>query len=506
MAGLDFACVLLVGGLLVDGSFVAEGQLVPGVEVATWLSDDPFSDEPFAGYCAHAPVQRRTLSSPLTAQEREQLAGAELVGLQVAVRHGARIMTKPSKVQSCFQVENYTMTFECGMHRIFAMKSKRLHRKLGMEVVFPRATGHCGTGRLQDEAAAQFEALAEAMRYLYDFESLGINASTTKFRADEAPRVIDSVYLLASFLFPEAERLKLHSNVQSQAAWGNKADCPEALSLYSKAKEEVDQPIHPGPHASPLASQWQEVAGTVFRPSSFKDCLTEAACMPQALPKGFTRTLFNWAINESMHAYRAKMSRESCDGMVAPAIFELQDMLREQTTHSKHPLVIYGTHDTALVCILVALGAWDGKWPTYAETVVVEAYSHQGASRAGQSRAFFRLLRRGQALRLPGCGGRTICEVDVFSKLGPQALRDTATWRKQCHGGTPTVNLEEKERVVSSSDKAIVLSSPKMLWALITAILCMLSSAMTLAISRSYLKPCRGVALLDHTAGTFTGE
>eukprot|EP00971_Amphidinium_carterae_P087579 1732851-Amphidinium_carterae.1 len=32
---------------------------VPGATVASWLPNDPDSDFPFAGYCAHAPIQDR---------------------------------------------------------------------------------------------------------------------------------------------------------------------------------------------------------------------------------------------------------------------------------------------------------------------------------------------------------------------------------------------------------------------------------------------------------------
>eukprot|EP00930_Biecheleria_cincta_P088410 TRINITY_DN7763_c0_g1_i3.p1 TRINITY_DN7763_c0_g1~~TRINITY_DN7763_c0_g1_i3.p1 ORF type:complete len:495 (-),score=74.73 TRINITY_DN7763_c0_g1_i3:390-1874(-) len=471
MMFLAFRAIFALGA----SAAVPASPVVPREKVATWLSANPFSDEPFGGYCAHAPVQMLTVSSPLTSEEQLLLRGTKLVGLQVAFRHGARVMTKPSKVLQCFQVENYSMDFDCGIRRDSEYSAGHDQRHLKIEEVFPRSTGHCGTGRLQNEAVAQFEALAKALQENYDFKALGINVSSTKFRSDESPRVVAFVYLLASSLFPTGRQIRLHETIQSQAGWGGSADCPRALKEMQQAKAHADTPIS-GPPAS-FAKQWEEVAGTVFKPESFKDCLTQAACTPSSLPGGFTQQLFHWAINHSMHAYRSKFRPETCAALVAPAIFELQDMLREQNSEPKvEKMVLYGTHDNALVCILLALGAWDGKWPTYAETLVLESYRHTASD---DGPAFVRLLRRGRPVSLPGCGGHTVCDVRDFQKLGPQKLRDPSAWHERCGGG-----LRATTMVSEVAPAAPAIGSVPWCWWLVTLALCLVTMAVTLAVSQ----------------------
>jgi len=69
----------------------------------------------------------------------------------------------------------------------------------------------------------------------------------------------------------------------------------------------ADVPVLPGLAAhDDYAWRWTNVTGTIFKPLAVKDCLTQAACTPLALPPGFTQDLFEWALNRSIEAQRRK--------------------------------------------------------------------------------------------------------------------------------------------------------------------------------------------------------
>lgn len=464
-----FLCVAL------GKSPVPSGPQVPAAEIATWLPDDASARGMFAGYCAHPPIQARTVSSKPTAEERATLDGAELVGLQVLVRHAARVPTTPTRMDVCFDVENYSMHFSCGLEEIMMYDSTRGGAELQMVLQYPRANGRCGTGRLQDEARRQMEEVGLALRSSYDFDALGIDVNSSTFRADEQQRVVASMYFLLSSLFPDAGSITLELDIESESAWALRAACPLAAAEWSVASKRASTRIPP--ETSELAQKWLDVAGTVYRPIDFKDCLTEAACTPLDLPAGFTAELFAWALESSNLANAAKWNGrpDLMAALAAPAIFELQDVLREQVGEggsARRRLAIYGTHDNAIVGLLVAIGLWDQQWPTYAEVIVLEAYKQHSA--AGQT-SLFRLLRRGRPIVLPGCGGRSVCDTEVFLRLGPQELRDPEVWRVRCeasrHDPTPQSQQLESFPATSVGTSYVFLAAPGFLIAVFSAAL-----------------------------------
>eukprot|EP00928_Gymnodinium_smaydae_P004610 TRINITY_DN11568_c0_g2_i2.p1 TRINITY_DN11568_c0_g2~~TRINITY_DN11568_c0_g2_i2.p1 ORF type:complete len:491 (-),score=72.02 TRINITY_DN11568_c0_g2_i2:160-1632(-) len=403
---------------------------VPADIVASWLSSNPFSEEPLAGYCAHAPQQEHTLTSPLNADEIEALKGATLVGLQVVVRHGARVPTSTAKPKTCFAVENFSMDFDCGVRSSVEFSTSNNAYGLRMDLEYPTATWDCPFGALNQEAASQLAALANGLRKHYDFGALGIDVDSTVFKGDDKPRILNTIYFLAAALYPAAKSIKAHATPSSTSAWSLTADCPQAKKEFSRTKKLSDIKIPP--NSSRFAAKWFQVAGTVFKPVGFKDCLMQAACTPKPLPDGFTPELFRWAAREAVRANVAKFVdyAESYDALVAPAIFELQDALRLQTSGTAATkLYIYGSHDTAMIAIMVMLGIWDGVWPAYTETMVLEAYR----AKTDTSKQFFRLLRKGVPVRVPRCGG-TVCHIDVLLSSGPQHLRQADAWEKRCFG------------------------------------------------------------------------
>lgn len=402
---------------------------VPKEVVARWVPQDPGKPYPFSGYCAHPQSQQHTVTSDLSDEEKQVLSGAELVGLQVAFRHGARVPIGFDGEQTCFNVQNYSVHFSCGIQNSIQLRAPDGFGSTGptlkMLPEYPISIGKCGTGRLQDEAPLQFKALAQALRSHYDFEKIGIGIETSRFRSDDASRTQGSMYFLVSALFPDARDVKLHVFPSAEDAWSANANCPEVNKEWAPIADTADLPEVPGPWNTHMAGLWRDTAGTIFKPISHKDCLMEAACTPVPLPGGFTKELFHWALNTSLkrNIWKWTAKPEITSVLVAPALFDLQDMLKLQTELTGPKLQLWATHDTVIISLMVSLGVWDERWPMYAETLILEAYKGK--------QDFFRILRAGKPLVLPGCN-HTICPVDVFRKLGRQELRDPVKWQERC--------------------------------------------------------------------------
>jgi hypothetical protein len=251
------------------------------------------------------------------------------------------------------------------------------------------------------------------------------------------------MYLLVSYLFPDAGVQELHLKARAVDAWAGSPNCPEMLKARSAIEETASLPIIPGDpnnHDSVMAQFWAEVTGVNFHPIKAKDCLTQAACTPNSLPPGFTKELFDWAMYKSLKAQQMKYGSKPVVSKVlgSPVLFDLQDMFDAQTkkhrANSTPRLALYSTHDTTIIQLLVALDLWDGTWPTYAEALILEAYQVNTSS--GKVQASFRLLRRGKPIAIPACGGSTICPAEILAGFGIPSLRDPVTMNTYCQGDT----------------------------------------------------------------------
>ncbi|NXI37943.1 PPA6 phosphatase, partial [Galbula dea] len=74
-------------------------------------------------------------------------------------------------------------------------------------------------------------------------------------------------------------------------------------------------------------------------------------------------------------------------------------------------LILYASHDSTLIPLLVALGTFDHKWPPYASDVILELYQHQ------QSKEWFvRMSYRGKEQVIKGCRGG-LCPLKEFLEV-----------------------------------------------------------------------------------------
>ena len=63
--------------------------------------------------------------------------------------------------------------------------------------------------------------------------------------------------------------------------------------------------------------------------------------------------------------------------LAAPVLIELEHFMIMQATQGSPLLAMWATHDTTILVFLAALGVWDGQWPPYTDTVVLEVYKEK---------------------------------------------------------------------------------------------------------------------------------
>ncbi|NXG74282.1 PPA6 phosphatase, partial [Baryphthengus martii] len=94
--------------------------------------------------------------------------------------------------------------------------------------------------------------------------------------------------------------------------------------------------------------------------------------------------------------------------------------LQKNLTEAVHPsspaekarkLILYASHDTTLIPLLMALGTFDRKWPPYSADVIMELYQHR------QSKEWFvRISYRGEEQVVKGCRAG-LCPLEEFLEV-----------------------------------------------------------------------------------------
>ena len=86
-----------------------------------------------------------------------------------------------------------------------------------------------------------------------------------------------------------------------------------------------------------------------------------------------------------------------------------------QATQGSPLLAMWATHDTTILVFLAALGVWDGQWPPYTDTVVLEVYK-ESDSTSLSNESYFRFLHHGVPVVFPWCETQ---EKEIRSHLIP---------------------------------------------------------------------------------------
>merc|ERR1719487_3090669 len=92
-----------------------------------------------------------------------------------------------------------------------------------------------------------------------------------------------------------------------------------------------------------------------------------------------------------------------------------------------------------MISMLVALGIWDGIWPGYTDSMLLEVYR----STDDKNQAFFRWLRSGKPLQLPWCRSSDLglCNVKDFLPKDIRELRDSHRYAQECAISTTQEDL-----------------------------------------------------------------
>ncbi|XP_029189069.2 lysophosphatidic acid phosphatase type 6-like [Acropora millepora] len=91
---------------------------------------------------------------------------------------------------------------------------------------------------------------------------------------------------------------------------------------------------------------------------------------------------------------------------------------------NSYKLMLFSSHDTTLVLLLLALGIFNNRWPDFAADVAFELY------RDKDDVYFVRVLHMGEEKIIPGCGS-PFCPLDKFKALVSEYfVRD---WDKSCN-------------------------------------------------------------------------
>lgn len=197
-----------------------------------------------------------------------------------------------------------------------------------------------------------------------------------------------------------------------------------------------------------FAEKWRLAAGTDFE-AGFHDCLLVAKCSAQQylkLPDKLQpdSALFRDALRLSLELFQKHYLQDprALHLLAAPVLVELEKFMYQQVKLSSPVLALWATHDTTILVLLAALGLWNGQWPPYTDTLVVEVYRETHGEAPA---SFFRFLHHGTPLVFPWCERRAIpglCSLESFIPPWMVQFRNIQDLRKACSGSLGSESVE----------------------------------------------------------------
>jgi hypothetical protein len=168
-----------------------------------------------------------------------------------------------------------------------------------------------------------------------------------------------------------------------------------------------------------------------FFASGIFDCVNAHACHGFPLPASIDYDLFQRINAEqmwyygSMYSYpdRVTWSKYAIGGL----IFDINNaFLGSYLNKTTTKMSIFSGHDTTIMPVLQALGAWDGQWAAYASRIAIELWQSNGADKSLSVRVYY----NNELVKLPGCADTTCTWNEWNSITSPVTLSDPAS---QCH-------------------------------------------------------------------------
>ncbi|CAK8996702.1 Lysophosphatidic acid phosphatase type 6 [Durusdinium trenchii] len=423
--------------------------------------------QPFEGYCAEAPdAQRSGFPEPPPVHLLRE-SNLQLRGVQLVFRHGARDL---SSDKPCFKPLRRAFK-NCSVQTLvsFTGLAPSDPEPLVREVLdaFPLreadlpGSGYtsglegCGLGVLLDDAIPQTKALATELRrqYFHRF-SEPPSMNTTRLYSTGKLRTEATLFLMHRELFGDVPGARLFSRPVSSDPWDMNQHCPRAgharHARHYKTSQALIEKRFPA-----FAKQWRLAAGTDFQ-AGFHDCLLVAKCSKQLeLPEKLEpeSSLFTEALRVSLLLFQEHYMHdpEALHLLAAPALVELEDFILRQAGNSM-PLALWATHDATILVLLAALGLWNGQWPPYTDTLLIEVYVKTGEIPM-EPAAFFRFLHHGHPVTFPWCETYFpelpgLCDVKSFLPPWIAPFRDLRRLRDACYtrverGTEASVELQE---------------------------------------------------------------
>ncbi|XP_061858707.1 lysophosphatidic acid phosphatase type 6 isoform X2 [Colius striatus] len=146
--------------------------------------------------------------------------------------------------------------------------------------------------------------------------------------------------------------------------------------------------------------------------------------------KNFEETVEHRSV-ESMLFFLEEGSREILQMSIGLLFNTLQKNITEAVDPSSpaenaRKLILYASHDTTLIPLLLALGTFDQKWPAYAADVTLELYQHRHSKEW-----FVRVSYHGEEQVVKGCRAG-LCPLEEFLEVLSQYSVTPEKYNKLC--------------------------------------------------------------------------
>merc|ERR1719215_880360 len=278
--------------------------------------------------------------------------------------------------------------------------------------------GGCSFGSLLPVANSQFMDNAKSLNASYGstpwWHTLDPSdpASVFLYSCDN-DRNLGSLDMVINHLFPEHQSngsMFVHTTPAAEDPW--KIDVPEGPPCAGAKPPTVDtvKEIAEDPAFHDFVRRWNQASNSTWAMDYF-DCIITAQCsgapIPSAISTELAKEAVNWGFREKIARVR---STDWTSLLSARAWAELASKLGDAVNGKGPSLAIWSNHDTTMIYMLQALGAWNGLWPRYASMISVELYRKEG-------KHMVRVVQDGTVLPLEACDGRSVCPFEEFTSI-----------------------------------------------------------------------------------------